>query len=169
VDVNFQTKDKSYHVHTTLAGSQFQTYRLTITPLRGTKLDVLFQSRNHKFISNDYPTQKLTGAIFPVNYSLQFISAKYFFGSCCYLSADFCASVQLRIGTSADYFAVCSGMLGGSPAANLTTRTRLAWGLTRRELDDSLLHADYFHRVEYFRLNAACLCYIGCVRFADSI
>ncbi|KAK1599849.1 hypothetical protein QYE76_016696 [Lolium multiflorum] len=49
------------------------------------------------------------------------------------------------------------------------TRTRLASGLARRELDDSLLHADYFHRAKYFLLHAARLRCIKYVRFVDSI
>jgi hypothetical protein len=40
----------------------------------------------------------------------------------------------------------------------------LGAGLACRELDDSLLHVDYFHHVTYFWLNAARLCFIGCVR-----
>ena len=44
-----------------------------------------------------------------------------------------------------------------------------ARGLIHRELDDSLLHADYFHRIKYFRLNAARLRCIKYIRFVDSI
>ena len=41
--------------------------------------------------------------------------------------------------------------------------------LTHRELDDSLFYADYFHLVEYFRLNAALLRCIGYVCLIDCI
>jgi hypothetical protein len=92
---------------------------------------------------------------------------KYFFGLRYYLRADFRTPIQLQIGASSDYFADYSRMLGGSPAANLTTRTRLARGLAHRELDDSLLHADYFHRVKYFWLNAARIRHIDCVFFIE--
>jgi hypothetical protein len=77
---------------------------------------------------------------------------KYFFGLCCYLRADFRAPVQLQIETSSDYF---------------TTRTRLARRLARRELDDSLLHVDYFHCVKYSWLNAARIRHIDCVFFIE--
>jgi hypothetical protein len=60
-------------------------------------------------------------------------------------------------------------MLGGSSAMNPTTRTRHARGLSRRELSDSLLRGDYFHRVEYFWLNTAWLYFFGCIRFVDSV
>jgi hypothetical protein len=39
--------------------------------------------------------------------------------------------------------------------------------LACRELDDSFLHADYFHRVKYFWLNAARIRHIDCVFFID--
>jgi hypothetical protein len=42
-----------------------------------------------------------------------------------------------------------------------------ARGLARRELDDFLHHADYFHRVKYFWLNAARIRHIDCVFFIE--
>jgi hypothetical protein len=60
-------------------------------------------------------------------------------------------------------------MLGGSPVVNPTTRTHLARGLAHRGLDDSLFHADYFHLVEYFRLNDTRLHCIGFVHYIDFI
>jgi hypothetical protein len=75
-------------------------------------------------------------------------------------------------------------MLGGSPAANSTARTSFARGLARRKPDNA--HSPrsgarpprtrrfsppcrLLHCVEYFRLNAALLCSIGCVHFIDSV
>jgi hypothetical protein len=58
-------------------------------------------------------------------------------------------------------------MLGGLPAVNPTTHTRR--GFAHRELDDSLFHADYFHRVKYLRLNATWLRCIKYTPFVDSI